>query len=71
MPIFWQTFKYLERINLKVVETNADATPQKNNFFTVHQHLVGGSDTKIVCLTKNIYLSRKQDLLIFWQMYLI
>lgn len=47
MPIFWQSVRYLERINLKVIEVAADGGSQKR-FFTMHTHLVGDSDTKIL-----------------------
>ena len=33
MPIFWQTVKYLERINLKVIAATADGASQNKKCF--------------------------------------
>ena len=48
MPIFWQAVKYLEKINLKVIAATEDGASKNRNFFRMHKHLVGDSDTEIV-----------------------
>ena len=53
MPIFWQSVKYLERINLKVIGATADGASQKRKFFRMDKYLCGDSDADVIYRTKN------------------
>ena len=63
---FWQTAKYLERINLKVIAATADGASQKRKCFTMHKYLCGDSDADVIYCTKSI--QNKCDLFTFLQM---
>ena len=65
MPIFWQAVKYLEKINLKVIAATEDGASKNRNFFRMHKHLVGDSDTEIVYRTKNSYTKEMRFIYFF------
>ena len=54
IPVFWQAFKYLEKINLKVIAATTYEASQHSKFFRMRKHLVGDSDTEVVYRTKRI-----------------